>query len=127
MKCATHSLVFLALPALLCGQIKHTPTLDEMLSLKTISSPKISPDGRFVTYRVRETNWKDDAYVSQLWLMNVGTGANFQLTQGKKSTGQEEWSPDGHWLAFVGERESSAIEPRASEKKEEKDRSSYFF
>jgi dipeptidyl aminopeptidase/acylaminoacyl peptidase len=120
MKCATHSLVFLALPALLCGQMKHTPTLDEMLSLKTISSPKISPDGRFVAYRVRETNWKDDAYVSQLWLMNVGTGANFQLTRGKKSTGQEEWSPDGHWLAFVGERESSAIEPRASEKKEEK-------
>src|SRR5580658_850188 len=120
MKSATRSLVFLALPALLCGQTKHPPTLDEMLSLKTISSPKISPDGRFVAYRVRETNWKDDAYVSQLWLMNVATGTNFQLTRGKKSTGQEEWSPDGHWLAFVGERESSAIEPRPSEKKEEK-------
>src|ERR1700733_4015111 len=120
MKSTPRSLLFLVVPALLFGQAKHTPTLDEMLSLKTISSPKISPDGRFVAYRVRETNWKDDAYVSQLWLMNVATGTHFQLTRGKKSTGQEEWSPDGHWLAFVGERESSAIEPRASEKKEEK-------
>jgi len=55
MKSAPRSILFLALPTLLCGQVKHTPTLDEM-SLKTISPPKISPDGRFVAYRMRETN-----------------------------------------------------------------------
>jgi dipeptidyl aminopeptidase/acylaminoacyl peptidase len=113
-------MLFLALPALLSGQVKHTPTLDEMLSLKTISSPKISPEGRFVAYQMRETNWKDNAYVSQLWLMNVATGTSFQMTRGKKSAGQQEWSPDGRWLAFVTEREASAIEPHAAEKKEEK-------
>ena len=113
------SLVLL-LPGLLCAQTKHTPTFDEILSLKTISSPKISPDGRFVAYRMSETNWKDNEYVSQWWLVNVATGAAFQLTRGKKSARQAEWSPDGHWLAFVTERESSAIEPPAAEKKEEK-------
>lgn len=120
MKSAPRSMLFLALPALLSGQVKHTPTLDEMLSLKTISSPKISPEGRFVAYQMRETNWKDNAYVSQLWLMNVATGTSFQMTRGKKSAGQQEWSPDGRWLAFVTEREASAIEPHAAEKKEEK-------
>jgi len=120
MRSTPCSLLFLAVPALLFGQVKHTPTLDEMLSLKIISTAKISPDGRFVAYRVRETNWKDDVYVSQLWLMNVTTGTSFQLTRGKKSTGEEEWSPDGRWLAFVTERESSAIEPRPIEKKGEK-------
>jgi dipeptidyl aminopeptidase/acylaminoacyl peptidase len=119
MKSAPRSLLLVALPTLLCGQVKHTPTIDEMLSLKTISSPKISPDGRFLAYQVRETNWKDNAYVSQLWLMNLTTGAGFQLTRGKKSTDQEEWSPDGRWLAFVTEREPSAIEPRPTEKKDE--------
>jgi dipeptidyl aminopeptidase/acylaminoacyl peptidase len=120
MKSAPRSMLFLALPALVCAQVEHTPTLDEMLSLKIISSPKISPDGHFVAYQMRETNWKDNAYVSQLWLMNVATGASFQMTRGKKSAGQQEWSPDGHWLAFVTEREASAIEPHAAEKKEEK-------
>jgi dipeptidyl aminopeptidase/acylaminoacyl peptidase len=120
MKSARCSMILLLVPAFLCGQAKHTPTLEEMLSLKIISSPKISPDGRFVAYQVRETNWKEDAYVTQLWLMNLNTGTSFQLTRGKKSSGQEEWSPDGHWLAFVTERESSAIEPRPAEKKEEK-------
>lgn len=118
MKHARDAMLLFALSALLCGQTKHTPTLDEMLSLKTISAPKISPDGRFVVYQVRETNWKDDAYVSQLWLLNVASGASFQLTRGKKSAGQAEWSPDGRWLAFVTERESNAIEPPGGPDKE---------
>jgi dipeptidyl aminopeptidase/acylaminoacyl peptidase len=111
MKRALHPIFCLALPALLCGQAKHTPTLDEMLSLRTIRSPKLSPDGRLVAYQLRETNWKDNAYVSQLWLTNVASGASFQLTRGKKSVGQAQWSPDGRWLAFITERESAAIEP----------------
>ena len=119
MKSAPRSILFLVMPALLCAQAKHTPTFDEMLSLKTIASPKISPDGRFVAYRMRETNWKDNAYVWQLWLVNVTTGASFQLTRGKESANDEEWSPDGKWLAFVTKREASAIEPRPIEKKQE--------
>lgn len=99
---------------------KHVPTLDESLSLKSINSPMISPDGRFVAYRMNETNWKDNEFISQIWLVNIATGANFQLTRGKHGPGAAEWSPDGHWLAFVAERESSAIEPLAEEKKEEK-------
>ncbi|HLV96871.1 MAG TPA: S9 family peptidase [Candidatus Acidoferrales bacterium] len=107
-----------------CGtlhaQSRHTPTIDESLSLKSAGSPMISPDGRYVAYRVTETNWKDNEFVSQIWLVNLATGANFQLTRGKHSPGAAEWSPDGRWLAFVDERESTAIEPLAAEKKEEK-------
>jgi len=120
MKSGSRCLMVLLLPGLLFAQAKHTPTFDEILSLKTIFSPKISPDGRFVAYQMREANWKDNEYVSQWRLVNVATGAAFQLTRGKKSAGQAEWSPDGHWLAFITERESSAIEPPAAEKKEEK-------
>jgi dipeptidyl aminopeptidase/acylaminoacyl peptidase len=100
--------------------MKHVPTLDESLSLKSINSPMISPDGHFVAYRMNETNWKDNDFISQIWLVNIATGANFQLTRGKHGPGAAEWSPDGKWLAFVAERETSAIEPLAEEKKEEK-------
>ncbi len=108
-------------PGFAQGQAKHSPTLEEALSLRTIGSPKISPDGRFVVYQERETNWKDNEFVRQLWVVNVATGKSIQLTRGKKSAGGAEWSPDGQWLAFVTERETSAIEPMPpAEKKEEK-------
>ena len=121
MRLSPRLLLLLLLPGLLYAQVKHVPTFEELLSLKSINSPEISPDGRFVAYSMRETNWKDNVYVSQLWLVNVVTGASFQLTRGKKSASEAEWSPDGRWLAFVTEREFSAIEPFSAEKKEEKE------
>jgi dipeptidyl aminopeptidase/acylaminoacyl peptidase len=102
------------------AQGTHTPTLEEMIGLKRLDSSKISPDGKFVAYRVRQANWKDNEFVSQIWLANVVTGARFQLTRGKKSAGQQQWSPDGRWLGFITEREASAIELPSAEKKEEK-------
>lgn len=102
------------------AQTKHVPTIEESLSLRSINSPKISPDGRFVVYSQRETNWKDNEFVSQLWLMNVSTGKAIQLTRGKKSANDAEWSPDGRWIAFVTERETTAIEPAPPAKKDER-------
>jgi dipeptidyl aminopeptidase/acylaminoacyl peptidase len=112
--------VLILLPNFAFAQAQHTPTIDESLSLKSVRSPMISPDGRFVAYRVTETNWQDNEFVSQIWLVNLLTGANFQLTRGKHSPGDAEWSPDGKWLAFVAEREPNAVEPLPEEKKEEK-------
>jgi dipeptidyl aminopeptidase/acylaminoacyl peptidase len=114
-----------ALAVLACGagpsaaQSKHVPTLTESLSLKAIAGAQISPDGRFVAYRLRETDWKENAFVRQIWLVNVSSGASFQLTRGRKPAGAMEWSPDGRWLAFVTEREPSAILPE-EKKPEEK-------
>jgi len=102
------------------AQTKHTPTIPEALSLKSIDSPKISPDGRFVVYSLEQADWKTNEYVSQLWLMNVDTGKTVQLTRGKKSANGADWSPDGRWIAFATERESSAIEPFSETEKEEK-------
>src|ERR1700752_1948348 len=101
------------------AQTKHVPSLSESLELKRLAGPRISPDGRFVAYRVRETDWKENAYVRQIWLVNVATGASFQLTRGKKSSDAPEWSPDGRWLAFITEREANAIVPTGEAGKKE--------
>ncbi len=119
-KLATASLFVITISPSLFAQAKHTATLEEALGLKLLNSAKISPDGRLVVYSLRETNWKGNEFISQLWLVSVSSGNSFQLTRGKKSVGSAEWSPDGHWLAFTAEREFNAIEPPPPrEKKEE--------
>ncbi len=104
-------IVILAFVPLVHAQGPHAPSLEEILQLKVLSDSRISPDGRFVAYRVRETDWNEDSYIQQIWLVDAATGISSQLTRGKRSTGTAEWSPDGRWLAFVSERELNTISP----------------
>lgn len=86
----------------------HAPTFVQSLDLHGPEAPRLSPDGRWVVYGVRSTDWKDNAYVSQLWLADAATGERFQLTQGAKSATAPEWSPDGSRIAFLAERPADA-------------------
>ena len=105
------SLLGLLVPQWLIAQSPHIPTLAESLSRSTIQAPAIAPDGKSVAYLKRQTDWKENEFVWQLWLADAATGRNVQLTRGRKSAGAAQWSPDGHWLAFITERESVIIEP----------------
>jgi len=100
------------------GQGSHLATLAESLSRTSIRAPAISPDARSVAYLQRETNWKENEFVWQLWRVDVGSGKAVQLTRGKKSVASAAWSPDGRWLAFVTEREPNVIEPYAAVEKD---------
>src|SRR5262252_3549346 len=73
----------------------HVPTLDELLTLKTIAGTQISPDGKWVAYTVGYGDFKQDAFVTQIWLADAAGGKSFQLTRGDKSATGPRWSPDG--------------------------------
>ena len=83
---------------------KHVPSIDELLTLKTVGAVQISPDGSRIAYTVGYGDFKQDAFVNQIWLVDAATGKNVQLTRGDKSSGNPRWSPDGQWLAFLSNR-----------------------
>lgn len=80
------------------------PTVDQLISLKRVGSPAISPDGRLVAYTIREANWDENAYETEIWLADVATGESRQLTNAKKSSSNPHWSPDGSLVAFSSDR-----------------------
>src|SRR2546423_2256188 len=82
----------------------HVPTLDDLLTLKSIAGTQISPDGKWVAYTVGYGDFKQDAFITQIWLANSENGKSFQLTRGDKSSTSPRWSPDGQWLAFLSNR-----------------------
>lgn len=81
-------------------------TATDLLKIKQLSAPALSPDGRWVAYVVRSIEpkpaVKDDwVYQSNLWLAATdGRTPPRQLTRSGNST-SPAWSPDGTQLAFV--------------------------
>jgi len=84
----------------------RVPTIDELLTIKTVawSGVALSPDGKWVAYLVRQADFKADAFINHIWIVEASTGRNYQLTRGEKSVGGMAWSSDSRWLAFTSDR-----------------------
>jgi len=86
----------------------QTWTPDKVLQIKRPSSPRLSPDGKWVVFTVREavTGPKTSHYLTHLWLASPDGSSCFQLTQGEKSCYDPRWSPKGQWISFRSSREA---------------------
>src|SRR5437016_3345745 len=83
---------------------RHVPTVDDLLTVKSVGGTQISPDGKWIAYTVSYGDFKQDAFITQIWLVASDSGKSFQLTRGEKSSTNPKWSPDGQWLAFLSNR-----------------------
>jgi len=73
-------------------------TFDDLAKLRSVSDPQRSPDGKWVAYTVSEADFKQNAFITHVWLANAATGRSVQLTRGEKSATSPQWSPDSQWL-----------------------------
>jgi dipeptidyl aminopeptidase/acylaminoacyl peptidase len=114
------SLCLLGCPAFGDEPPRRVPNVEDLLGLESIGTARLSPDGTWVAYGVTHADFKQDAFVTQLWLTSTAGGKTFQLTRGDKSAGNPAWSPDGRWLAFTSARAGDknqvfAISPEGGE------------
>ena len=105
MRCTSLVSLIATLLSPLLTTAEGTLTSTQSLDIKQAGDVQIAPDGQYVAYEVREPNWDDNAFKSEIWIAVTATGENYPLTHSKKSSQGMRWSPDGKRLAFISDRD----------------------
>ncbi|MGH0972271.1 prolyl oligopeptidase family serine peptidase [Bacillus paranthracis] len=76
-------------------------SIEEIISLPTLSSTNISDDGKNVAFVKRTANWKDNTYRNHAWVYEKGKGQSYPLTNGDIDSTCPLWSPNSRDIAYL--------------------------
>jgi dipeptidyl aminopeptidase/acylaminoacyl peptidase len=89
---------------------KHNMTMDDFLRITEIEDAQISPEGKWVAYRIGTNNTKDDKYQKRIWMVATSGGEAIPLTRESESASHPRWSNDGKYIAFLSAHEEGKSE-----------------
>jgi len=76
-------------------------TIDDLLALRSVADPQVSPDGRWIAHTVTRVDIEADESTSEIFMASIDSGELVQLTNDDSSASTPRWSPDGRYLAFL--------------------------
>ena len=117
----------------LFGQTKHPFTFEDMMALKRVEEPLVSPDGKWVLFAAVDVDLKGNTKTPHVWVAalnrtaDLSTGqkdsqtnpsASLGMTNGERRGEREiisdqdadrpRWAPDGKRFAFVSTKENGS-------------------
>jgi len=83
-------------------------TVNDLVRLERVTDPRISPDGRYVAYQLRQADLELNKGVHGLWLLDLSqkNGEPRRLTAAGVESNTPRWSADGR-LYFLSSRSGS--------------------
>jgi dipeptidyl aminopeptidase/acylaminoacyl peptidase len=81
--------------------------VEDLVQLRRMSDPRISPDAQSVLYALRETDLAANKGVNSLWTVPFAGGEPRRLTAKGQSVAAGRYSPDGRYVYFLSARSGS--------------------
>jgi dipeptidyl aminopeptidase/acylaminoacyl peptidase len=121
-------LAFFAFALFVTAQPKHPFTFEDMMKLKRVGDPQISPDGKWVIFSVVDVDLTANTKTPHVWIVPLSgkagpsTAANDSQANPSSSLGMTEereiigdqdadrprWAPDGKRFAFLSTKEGES-------------------
>jgi acylaminoacyl-peptidase len=100
-----------ALAFALCAAVAYSAQQpfgpDDLWAWRSLSDPRISPDGRWVVYVEAWNDRAADARRANLWLVSADGKEQRRFTNGDWQDAAPRWSPEGDRLAWISDRTGS--------------------
>jgi dipeptidyl aminopeptidase/acylaminoacyl peptidase len=88
--------------------VRRPFTFEDMMALKRIGGPVVSPDSKWVLFAAVDVDLKANKRTSHLWVVPLAGGESRQLTFDPTGETGGRWSPNGGKFLFVSPRGGSS-------------------
>src|SRR5215475_14457567 len=99
------ALITFALSA--AAQSRHPLTFEDMMKLKRVGDPQVSPDGKWVIFSVTDVDLAANTKVPHIWIVPTAGGREKEIIADQDAD-RPRWSPDGKRFAFLSTKEGGS-------------------
>ncbi len=79
----------------------------DLLRIREVTDPQLSPDGAWVAYTVSTSDTVEDKRDGDIWMSSWDGKRSVRLTRTTQREHAPRWSPSGRYLAFLSSRDDS--------------------
>src|SRR5579872_144742 len=114
-------LIMLVIPAI--AQTRHPFTFEDMMKLKRVGEPEVSPNGKWVIFSVVDVDLASNKKTPHIWIVPLDhVGADVSSAQVERSSAasperilisdqdadRPRWAPDGKRFAFISTKDGGS-------------------
>jgi dipeptidyl aminopeptidase/acylaminoacyl peptidase len=99
------ALISFTIPAF--AQAKHPFTFEDMMKLKRVGEPEVSPDGKWVIFSVVDVSLEANTKTPHVWIVPTAGGQEREIIADQDAD-RPRWAPDGKRFAFISTKEGGS-------------------
>ena len=86
------------------SESKRKLTVDDFFSIPQLSSPQVSPDGKWIAYAAKQFDVNKNSTNRDIWMIASNGGSPIQLTTDPRKDSSPKWRPGKNSITFLSNR-----------------------